>query len=224
MSKKGWIIFVAICVIVLGGLVFLSRSNQIDVSSVDETKIIPASEQNGNIADHVFGDTSGKTILVEYGDFQCPACGAAYPNVKAVTEEFKDKLTFIFRNLPLTSIHPNARAAASAVEAAGLQGKYWEMHDLLYEQQNSWSNVSTDQRLGYFQNYAKQAGVKDMNKFNADIDSKNVNDKINFDLALSKKIGASATPTIYLGDKKIESDVWSDKAKLKAAVEDALKN
>ena len=119
--------------------------------------------------------------------------------------------------------HPNARAGAAAAEAAGLQGKYWEMHDILYEQQNTWSNASIDQRLAYFKGYAQQVGVKDANKFSTDMDSKRVNDKINFDLALAKKVGASATPAIYLEGKKIESDVWSDKAKLKTAVEDALK-
>lgn len=224
MNKKAWIIFVVVCVAVLGGLVFLSRGSQVDVSKVDQSKIIAASSQNGNIADHVYGTTSGKTTLIEYGDFQCPACGSAYPNIKSLTEEFKDQLTFIFRNLPLTSIHPNARAGAAAAEAAGLQGKYWEMHDMLYEQQNSWSNASTDQRASFFKGYAQQAGVKDMDKFNTDMDSKPVNDKINFDLALAKKVGASSTPAIYLDGKKIESDVWSDKAKFKTAIEDALKN
>ncbi len=194
-----------------------------DVSGVDEAKAVAASEQNGNIADHVFGATSGKAILIEYGDFQCPACASAYPNIKELTEEFKDDLTFVFRNLPLTSIHPNARAAASAAEAAGLQDAYWKMHDQLYQNQTSWSSASTEQRLSYFETYAKSAGVKDIQKFKTDMNSKGVSDKINFDLALAKKIGASATPAIYLDGKKIESDVWSDKAKFKTQIEDAIK-
>lgn len=211
------------CVGVLSALVFLSRGDQINVSSIDEGKIIAASEQNGNIADHVFGSTDQKVTLIEYGDFQCPACGSAYPNVKEVTETYKDKVTFIFRNLPLTSIHPNARAAAAAAEAAGLQGMYWNMHDELYQNQNDWSNAASDKRLSYFETYAKTAGVKDIEKFKADMNSKGVNDKLNFDLALSKKIGASATPTILLNGKKIESDVWSDKDKFKKEVEAATK-
>jgi len=223
VSKKAWIIFAAVTVFVLAGLVFLSRNNQVDVSSVDDAKIIAASTANGNIADHVYGPTSGKTMLIEYGDFQCPACGSAYPNLKELTTEFKDKLTFVFRNLPLTSIHPNARAGAAAAEAAGLQGKYWEMHDKLYENQNDWSNSATDQRTSIFEGYARAVGVKDIAKFKADMSNKNVNDKINFDMALAKKIGASATPTLLLNGKKIESDVWADKAKFKAEIEDALK-
>lgn len=223
MNKKTWIIFAVACIAVLTALVLLSRGSQIDVSNVDTAKIIAASEQNGNIADHTYGSTEQKTILIEYGDFQCPACGSAFPNINELKEEFKDDLTFIFRNLPLTSIHPNARAAAAAAEAAGLQGVYWQMHDELYKNQNSWSGAATDKRLSFFETYAKAAGVKDMNKFKADMDSKSVNDKINFDLAISKKVGASATPAIYLDGKKIESDVWSNKEKFKSEIQDAIK-
>ncbi len=223
MSKKAWIIFAAVCVVVLGGLVFLSRKDQVSVSSVDQTKILAASNGNGNIADHVFGSTTGKTILIEYGDFQCPACGSAYPILKDLTEQYKDKLTFIFRNNPLSAIHPNARAAAAAAEAAGLQGKYWQMHDLLYEKQNEWSTASVDQRASFYIQYATQAGIADINKFKTDMDSKSVNDKINFDLALGKKIPVTGTPTILLKDAQIQSDVWNDKAKFQSAIEDALK-
>lgn len=223
MSKKAWIIFAAICVVVLGGLVFLSRGNQVDVSKVEDLKIVAASEQNGNIADHTFGTTAGKAVLIEYGDFQCPACGSAFPILKSLTEEFKEDLTFIFRNNPLTSLHPNARAASAAAEAAGLQGKYWEMHDILYQQQDTWGNAAIDKRLSYFEGYAKQIGVKDMDKFKTDMSSERVGDKINFDLALGKKVGVSGTPTILLDGKKIESDTWSNKDKFKSAIEEALK-
>lgn len=223
MSKKAWIIFAAVCVIVLGGLIAFSRSNQINVSNFDETKVIKASAENGNIADHVFGATNGKALLIEYGDYQCPACGSAYPNLKSLSEEYKDKMTFVFRNLPLTSMHPNARAGAAAAEAAGLQGKYWEMHNKLYELQNEWSNAATDKRLGYFTSYATSIGVKDIEKFKTDMESTAVNAKINFDMALAKKINASATPTILLNGKKIESDIWSVKDKFKSEIENALK-
>lgn len=223
MSKKAWIIFVVICVVVLGALVYASRKDKIDVSSVDQGKLIAASAANGNIADHVFGKKDSKVILIEYGDFQCPACGSAYPNLKEVSDKFKDKLAFIFRNNPLTTIHPNARAAAAAAEAAGLQDKYWEMHDTLYVKQNEWSNATADQRKALFESYAKQSGVKDMDKFRKDMASNEVNDKIDFDLALGKKIPVTGTPTILLNGEKIESDVWNDAKKLTTKVEDALK-
>jgi len=222
VSKQAWIIFAAICVAVLGSLIFVSQGNKADVSGADETKIIVASPDNGNIGDHVFGSQEGKTILIEYGDFQCPGCASAYPNLKEVSEEFKDELTFIFRNLPLTSIHPNARAAATAAEAAGLQGKYWGMHDLLYENQNEWSQ-SSDNRQSFFTSYAEKAGVADIEKFKTDIASEDISKKINFDLALARKIGATSTPTILLNGESIESNVWSNKDELKKKVEEALK-
>lgn len=222
MDKKAWIIFVAVCVAVLGGLIFLQRSNQLDVSSIDETRIIAASDKNGNIGDHVFGTTTGKATLIEYGDFQCPACKSAYPNVKELTEKYKDKLTFIFRNLPLTTLHPNARAGAAAAEAAGLQGKYWEMHNMLYEQQDNWSSSTAEKRTSYFEEYAQSIGIKNVDIFKSDMDSKRVASKINFDLALAKKINANATPTILLNNKKIESDVWSDKGKFESEIKSAL--
>jgi len=223
VSKKTWIIFVVICIVVLGGLVILSRRDQVNVGSVDQSKILAASAASGNIADHVFGTTSQKTTLIEYGDFQCPACGTAYPILKDVTETYKDTLTFIFRNNPLTTIHPNARAGAGAAEAAGLQGKYWEMHNILYENQNDWGGASIDKRLSFFESYAKQVGVANIDKFKTDMESKNVSDKINFDLALGKTIPVSGTPTLLLNGKQIDSETWSDKDKMKAAVEDALK-
>jgi len=223
VSKKTWIIFVAICVVVLGGLVYASRKDKVEVGDVDQSSIVAASTANGNIADHVFGKADSKVVLVEYGDFQCPACGSAYPNLKDVTEEFKDKIAFVFRNNPLTTIHPNARAGAAAAEAAGLQDKYWEMHDVLYERQNEWSAADTNQRKTFFESYASQVGVKDMDKFRTDMAGKAVNSKIDYDLALGKKVPVTGTPTILLDGNKIESDVWSNKAKLKTAVEDALK-
>lgn len=222
MDKKAWIIFVAVCVAVLGGLIILQHSNQLDVSGIDETRIIAANDKNGNIGDHVFGTTTGKAIMIEYGDFQCPACKSAYPNVKEMTEKYKDKLTFIFRNLPLTSLHPNARAGAAAAEAAGLQGKYWEMHNMLYEQQDDWSSATAEKRTSYFEGYAQTMGIKDTAAFKSDMDSKRVASKINFDLALAKKIGASATPTILLNGKKIESDIWGDKDKFESEIKKAL--
>lgn len=223
MSKKTWIIFVAICVVVLGGLILLSRRDQVNVGSIDQSKILAASSASGNIADHVFGSTAQKTTLIEYGDFQCPACGSAYPILKEVTETYKDKLTFIFRNNPLTTIHPNARAGAAAAEAAGLQGKYWQMHDILYVNQNDWSGAATDKRLSFFDGYAKSIGIANIDKFKTDMESKSVSDKINFDLALGKKIPVTGTPTLLLGGKQINSETWSDKDKMKAAIEDALK-
>lgn len=228
MSRNAWIIFAVICVAVLGGLVALSQKDKVDVSGVDHTKIQAASANSGNIADHVFGKTDSKVVLIEYGDFQCPFCGDAYPQVKDITDTYKDKITFIFRNYPLATMHPNAKAAAAAAEAAGLQGKYWEMHDKLYKSQSDWSSLSTDKRTDMFVTYAKEIGVKDLDKFKTDMAGNNVNKKINFDLALGNKVGITGTPTFFLDGKKVSDSVSGsvingDGSAMKQAIDDLLK-
>jgi protein-disulfide isomerase len=87
--------------------------------------------------DHIEGPQNAPIVLVEYGDYQCPYCGAAYPIVKKVQKELGDRLRFVFRNFPITNSHPQAQWAAETAEAAAAQGKFWEMHDYLYENQAS---------------------------------------------------------------------------------------
>ena len=209
MSKKAWIIFGAICIVLLGGLIYISSRNRIDVSNVDTNAVLAASEKSGNIADHVFGKADSKVTLIEYGDFQCPGCGGAHPTVKKLTEKYKDKIAFVFRNFPIASKHPNARAAASAVEAAGMQGKYWEMHNLVFESQSSWQSLSAKDRGGFFVEYSKQLGL-DEDKFKVSMESADVSAKINFDQAVGKKAGADVTPTFFLNGKKLSDDAWGN--------------
>jgi protein-disulfide isomerase len=210
MNRTGWIIFSVIVVLVLGGLVAWTRiaNPPIDLSGVDNNSIVAASEQNGNIADHVTGSDAKKVLFVEYGDYQCPSCGGAYPHLNTILEEYGKDITFVFRNFPLTSMHPNARAAAAVAEAAGLQGKYWEMHDMLYEKQNDWSSLDASQRTSVFNGYASSLGL-DMAKFETDLASKNVNQKISFDLALGKSVDTSATPTFFLNGEKLDDSTAS---------------
>ena len=212
MSRNTWIIFSVVVVLLFGGLIYLSVKDRVDVSNVSEMSLHSADKQSGNIGDHVYGSKASKVILLEYGDYQCPGCGAAYPALKKVTEKYKGKLTFVFRNFPLTSMHPNAKAAAAAVEAAGLSGKYWEMHNVLYENQNSWTESSGEERNSLFTTYAVQAGVDEQafkKALTDDID--NINRKIDFDIALAKKSGASGTPTIFLNGKPVDQKVKDGK-------------
>src|SRR5207245_6444507 len=103
--------------------------------------------------DHVEGPSSARMVLVEYGDYQCPYCGAAYPIVKKVQKELGTKLRFVFRNFPITTSHPQAEWAAETAEAAAVQGKFWAMHDFLYENQASLSDH------GFFANYARKLNL-----------------------------------------------------------------
>lgn len=225
MSTKGWIIFAAVCVVLFGGLIVWSGRDKIDVSNVDGNKVQPASESSGNIADHLFGNKEAKVVLFEYGDFQCPGCAGAHPTVKTVTEKYKDEVAFVFRNFPLTTIHPNARAAAAAVEAAGLHGKYWQMHDLMFERQSAWSNASINDRTSLFKQYAVDAGV-DADKFTKTLTDKSaqINRKINFDTAIGRKQNANSTPTFFLNGKKLEANQFESEEALENTLTKALKD
>lgn len=224
MSKLTWIIFSVIVAGLLVTLVVASRSGNpaIDVSNVDANTVQPASDMNGNIADHVYGKSDSKVLLIEYGDFQCPGCGKAHPRIKAIVETYKDQIGFVFRNFPLTSIHPNARAAAGAAEAAGLQNKYWEMHDQIFETQSAWENLTGTERANIFTSYASTLGL-DSNTFTKDLDSNAIGKKISFDQALAKKVSVDSTPTFFLNGVKLSSDVWGDDTALKAAIDTELK-
>lgn len=203
MTRTRWIIFIAICCFALGGLAFMSKKDAVDVGSTDATKIIASTDTA--IGDRVYGDKNAKVILVEYGDFQCPGCGGAYPQLKTIKEKYKGDIAFVFRNFPLTALHPNALSAAAAAEAAGLQDKFWEMHDKLFENQDSWSSATADQRDGIFEGYAEELGIN-IEQYKTDLRSKKVSEKISRDQALGRKVKVSSTPSIYIGDKLISTE------------------
>lgn len=173
-----------------------------------------SSGSNAQPTNHVEGQGQAGVKLVEYGDYECPICGAYYQPLKDMQSKFDNQIYFQFRNLPLTSIHKNAFAGARAAEAAGLQGKYWQMHDLLYENQDptgagGWV-ASNNPLSDFFSGYAKQLGL-DLNKFKSDYASSKVNDAITADLnAFSKTNQAMATPTFFLDGKYISNDKFSD--------------
>lgn len=206
MGTKGWIIFGVLIAGVLGGLIYMSQSNKLDVSGAETDVIQQASESSGNIADHARGATDSKNILVEYGDYQCPGCGTIYPHVEKLVEKQKDKIAYVYRNFPLSSMHPNALAAATAAEAAGMQDKYWDMFNYLYTNQSDWENATASDRKGIFTKYASQLKL-DSDKFAADYDSDNIKMKIDFDLALGAKDGVKGTPVFYFNGKVLPDDI-----------------
>ncbi|MGE5327848.1 MAG: DsbA family protein [Thiobacillus sp.] len=196
MSKTAWIIFSVFTVGILAILVIFSTNSKIDISKVDINKVQTASGQNGNIADNVTGKKDSKVILIEYGDYQCGGCAAASPVAKEVASKYSNEIAFVFRNYLIPG-HTNARAAAAAAESAGLQGKYWEMHDRLYSEQLSWSGLNETDRQKYFDDLARQLKLN-QSKFDQDMMSTSVEDKINFDIAMARKAGLNSTPTFYL--------------------------
>jgi protein-disulfide isomerase len=220
MTRGRWLAFIGICLAVFGVLILNSKSNEVKVEKIDPAKVIV---DNKPLPDHVFGSEAKKTVLIEYGDFQCPACGGLYPTLKPLKEHYKDQLTFVFRDFPLTSIHPNALAGAAAAESAGLQGKFWEMHDKLYENQNEWSSLDNTKRTDQFVLYAIEIGL-DKAKFKKDLVNKKVSEKIKRDQALGKKIGASATPTLVLDGKTLSQSQFQAPDKFESTIRDAIKD
>ncbi len=152
--------------------------------------------------DRVKGKTEAPHTLVEYSDFQCPACKAYQPMLQQLMAENSDKVRLVYRHYPLRSIHPNAQAAAEAAEAANKQGKFWEMHDVLFNTQTDWSTLRDPKSK--FEEYARSLGLN-VDQFKADQDSKETSNKIDADYLSGTQSGVQGTPTFFLDGKLITS-------------------
>jgi protein-disulfide isomerase len=141
-----------------------------------------------------------KVTLVEFGDFQCPACGAEYPIVTQLLQTYNGKINFVFRNFPLPQ-HQNAQQAAEAAEAAGAQGKFFDMYNMLYTNQNTWAD--TTNAMDYFTQYAKALHLN-MDQFTSDVKSNKYQKKIQQDINDGYAVGVNATPTFFLNGVAIE--------------------
>lgn len=198
MTRNSWIIFAVICAAVVGGLIWTSNGNKANLDDIDVDVVQTASEENGNIADHTLGNPDAKVVVINYSDYQCPGCAAANPVMKEIADKYEDDIMLIFRNFAF--LQPNSRAAAAAAEAAGLQGKFWEMNGQLYSSQNEWNQASLEARNTIFTGYANQLGL-DIEKFESDVTSEAVSQKINHDKAIAGKVGVTGTPSIYVNGK-----------------------
>jgi protein-disulfide isomerase len=153
--------------------------------------------------DHIQGDPKAILTLVEYGDYQCPFCGAAYPEVKKVQSELGSKLRFVFRNFPLTNAHEFAMVAAETAEAAGAQGKLWEMHDFLYEHQETLGDHTV--ALGY----ARKLGL-DTQRFEREIAQHVYEKRIKDDFIGGVRSGVNGTPTFYVNGVRHDGPAESE--------------
>lgn len=156
-----------------------------------------------NPKDHTWGNPNATRVLIEYADFQCPYCRQAYRTLKEVKKQLGNNLKFIFRNFPLTELHAHAVHAAIAAEAAGAQGKFWEMHDMLFENQKRLDDGSLFE-------YAKQIGL-DMQQFENDFENQVFFQKIESDYETGIRHGVEGTPTFFLNGELFEEN-WMDPA------------
>lgn len=192
---KQVIIAIIVVAAIIGGAVVLGKDKAIE----------------GNPSNHVYGKADATVRLIEYGDFECPACKAFFPIVEQVKEKYKDKIAFQFANFPLAQIHQNAVAAHRAAEAASNQGKFWEMYEILYTRQEDWNGPSqadpvgatTAQAITKFEGYASELGLN-LDQFRADVNNSNTVGTINADTAAAKAAGGTGTPTFVLNGKRID--------------------
>ena len=153
---------------------------------------MPVSER-----DHAQG--TGAVTLVEYGDYECPHCGRAYPIIKDVQERMGSRLRFVFRNFPLKEMHPHAQRAAEAAEAAGAQGKFWQMHDVLFENQGALDNR-------HLVAYAEQLGL-DAERFASELGSHMYAGRVREDFMSGVRSGVNGTPTFFINGVRYD-DSW----------------
>lgn len=214
-EKKPLLLASAVILVLIAGVIyyFASGGNISDKTSPQTITEEPSEN------DHIRGNKESGVTLIEYSDFQCPACGAYYPMVKKLEEELGDKVAFVYRNFPLRQLHPNAQIAAQAAEAAGNQGKFWEMHDTLFEKQKEWSSQNKDQTKETLAQYAQSFGLN-ADQFKNDLESKETKQKVDDDYSSGTRYEVDATPTFFLNGKKIESP--KNYSEFKKSIEEVL--
>ncbi len=212
MSKEAKILIgIAIAVIIGGVLLSLLANPQPKPpgEAIDEQALI----RDNN---YIIGSRDAKVKVVEFGDFECPACAQSAPAVKQILANYSNNpdVAFVYKHYPLNSIHPNAQIAAEAAEAAGEQGKFWEMHDILFERQKTWSGVTAP--IEIFAGYAMELGLN-VDEFRASVNQRRYTDVINTDLKDGEGAGVSGTPSFYVNGVKI-----SGVSDLQARIDEAL--
>lgn len=188
-----WIVFLVVLAAIVWGLsVAMNR---------DQTSPTLGSPAPITAADHVRGPENAPVTIIEYSDLQCPACAAYLPLIEKLIDEASSTVRFAYRHFPLYPLpHKNAYNAAQASEAAGLQGKFWEMYRLIFANQTAWEN--SDAAAGIFEGYAERIGL-DMNQYKKDYDSVDVKARIQRDREEGDSLGVNATPTFFINGKAI---------------------
>lgn len=187
-----WGAFIIIVGLIVWGMIAAANKAEresMSIASVDEVAS----------TDWVKGNASSTVTLIEYSDFQCPACGAYFPLVEKAVADNISNIRFVYRHFPLTQ-HANAIPAAQAAEAAGIQGKFWEMYEMIFTAQADWENSKDAKTI--FIGYATKLGL-DIPKFTADYALPEIQEKINASIKSGVKAGVNSTPTFYVNGKKI---------------------
>jgi protein-disulfide isomerase len=209
-----FIIVVAVALVTLGSGTMLYRAKRPQVKNIPESQRVPA---RSDTSAHVRGNPQAPVTLEEFADFQCPPCGQFAPFAEELLREYDSRLRVVFRNFPLPA-HEHARDAAMAAEAAGLQGKFWEMHDTLYREQSTWSKAPNARQL--FESYAGTLGLN-LDQFKKDRDSDKARERVDSDHSLGDSLGVKVTPTLFINNRPVEPQEKSPEG-VRAAINAAL--
>ena len=228
-----FIIILVVLGVALGSAWYLTRSipasptiGSQSPSPSSESQALPAQRPPvvqgipGADPPHVRGSATAPARLEEFGDFECPPCGMFHPILEQMRTEFGDQLQITFREFPLVPTHQHALAAASAAEAAGLQGRFWEMHHMLYEHQNDWKKEFDVRPI--FEDYAKQIGL-DVERYKRDVASDVVAQRIFMDGKRGHSLGVKGTPTVFLNGREVPFENLQPE-KLRVVIQNEIRN
>ena len=193
-----FVIVVVVALAAFGSGAMLYRAKLPQLKNLPESQRLAA--KSGAESVHIRGNPDAPVTLEEFGDFQCPPCGQFAGFVEQLMKEYDSRLRLIFRNFPL-SAHEHAREAALAAEAAGFQGKFWEMYDTLYREQAVWSKAPNAREL--FESYAGTIGVN-LDQFKKDVDSDKARERVDSDVALADSLGIKVTPTLFINNRPLD--------------------
>jgi protein-disulfide isomerase len=199
---KRYLPFVIVGVVALatiGSGAMLYRAKRPQVVSIPESQML---QKGDTVSAHVRGNPDAPVTLEEYGDFQCPPCGMFAEFLGQLEKEYDSRLRVVFRNFPL-KVHEHAREAALAAEAAGVQGHFWEMHDVLYREQEAWSKAPNVREL--FESYAGTIGL-DLDKFKKDMDGDKTRERVEADRQRGESLGIQTTPTLFINNQPLNQE------------------
>ncbi len=216
---KRYLPFIIVAVVglaTLGSGAMLYRAKRPHLLTIPQDKVVPGKGDTALM--HIRGNPDAPVTLEEFGDFECPPCRNISTFLDELATEFNPRLRIIFRNFPLAQ-HKHARQAAMAAEAAGLQGRFWEMHDLLYREQDTWSKSERADEL-----FDASAGMLGLNlaQFKKDMESDKVKERVDSDQERGASLGVKSTPTVFVNNREIGPTERTPEG-VRAAIEAALK-
>lgn len=224
--QKNFVVIMAIVIGLMVGLFLLFGGKESNKTTFEGDPLVIAESENS------VGPNNAVVTVIEYGDFECPSCLNAFPYVQQFKAEYQDRVRFVFRHFPLSQLnpqmHPNAFIAHRAAQAAANQGKFWEMHDLLYQSQQQWSRSTSGLDVvaaaKMFESFAQQIELN-IDQYRTDVESEEVNNLIKQQVASGKKLNITGTPTFFINGEKIDSPQNDESyAAFKAKVDELLKN